>query len=258
MRTAHRASTDALTLITITSDGQGTRVYFDGVSAPQAPHGGETPLRPRATMADCGSNFVLGSGATSAATWYGDLLGLAIYDRALEPDTVRRHYEAWRSGDLANGKGDDPESNPVSLYLFDEGSGNTVRDHGRGQRNLVIPRFFQIPIQPLLGWPRWTELRMRFVNWRDVTANIAGFAPLGFFLSAFLVASGFTSKSQVTTRTLAAGLGLSLLAEILQSFLPTRISNLTDVLANVIGTALGVLVFWLVESRLARTESLHR
>jgi len=56
--------------------------------------------------------------------WKGKLYRLAVYDRSLDPDTIRRHYQAGISAP--------PEiylqQNPIVLYLFDEREGETLHD----------------------------------------------------------------------------------------------------------------------------------
>jgi glycopeptide antibiotics resistance protein len=72
----------------------------------------------------------------------------------------------------------------------------------------------------------------------DLAINVLGFAPFGITLYAFLFASGW--KRHIGIQVVMAGLLTSLMIETLQSYLPTRDSDLTDVLTNTLGTWLGV------------------
>ena len=238
---------DRPALISVVSDGAQTRLYVDGILA-------NASSELRASMADCSANFVLGSGASSDATWDGNLLGLAFYDETLEPAVIDRHHEAWRTGQgrtLSQAQGrDDPA--PVALYLFDERSGNTVRDHSGAQRNLRIPESFEVPLSTFLAWPRWVEIRMNELDWSDIVINVSGFVPFGFFLCAFLRSKGLVGRRLVAS-TLAGGLAVSLAIEIIQFWLPTRTSSSIDVLTNALGAVIGALLYVVFQRRSART-----
>jgi VanZ family protein len=74
----------------------------------------------------------------------------------------------------------------------------------------------------------------------DVIFNVLAYVPLGLTLSAALPIS-----LRLRTRwllSLSAALFLSLLMEMLQSWLPSRHSNINDTIANVFGAALGGLL----------------
>ncbi len=88
-------------------------------------------------------------------------------------------------------------------------------------------------------WPRWP----RYFTFFDVLINVFAYIPLGFFAYLFL-------RPRLGPRTAAifsmlAGCALSLAMELLQQFLPTRISSTLDLLTNVGGTIIGVaLTAW--------------
>src|SRR5207237_1369277 len=69
----------------------------------------------------------------------------------------------------------------------------------------------------LLGWPRhWT--------WFDVISNLLGYLPFGFLLFVALTRSGLRS-SVAAALACAGGTLLSLGMEVLQNFLPHRVSS---------------------------------
>jgi len=86
----------------------------------------------------------------------------------------------------------------------------------------------------LLGWPRyWTGF--------DLVANLLGYLPLGFLLFVALVRGGRRARAAAL---LACGGGalLSLTLEILQNYLPHRVSSNVDLVLNTAGTAIGVAI----------------
>ncbi len=86
-------------------------------------------------------------------------------------------------------------------------------------------------------WPRyWT--------WFDVAANAMGYGPLGFLLALSYLRRGTigtlpaTRMRAVTVATMAAAL-LSLTMEVLQNYLPSRVSSNVDFGLNSLGALLG-------------------
>jgi VanZ family protein len=88
-----------------------------------------------------------------------------------------------------------------------------------------------------------------FLPRRDFIINIVGFIPFGYLVLLYFVSS--TSKCGLLGMTLlavAAGTGTSLILESVQFYIPGRISSLFDLIANGMGTCLGVAYF-LVEKK---------
>jgi VanZ family protein len=84
----------------------------------------------------------------------------------------------------------------------------------------------------LLGWPRyWTAF--------DLVANLLGYLPFGFLLFLALVRGG-RSIGAAALLACAGGTLLSFMLEVLQNYLPNRVSSNLDLGLNAIGTALGV------------------
>ena len=92
-----------------------------------------------------------------------------------------------------------------------------------------------------LGWPRyWT--------WFDVVANLLGYLPLGFLLFVALIRSGRRSGAAAALGCLGGTL-LSLTLEVLQNYLPQRVSSNVDLVLNALGTAVGVAIGAALQSR---------
>lgn len=79
----------------------------------------------------------------------------------------------------------------------------------------------------------------------DVTANVLGYAPLGFFLTLSAMRMGWRGPVIMGT-TLAAAI-LSFSMESLQSYLPSRVPSLADFLLNTLGAWLGAFIASVLE-----------
>ena len=86
----------------------------------------------------------------------------------------------------------------------------------------------------LLGWPRW---------WTsfDLVSNLLGYLPLGLLLFVALVRGGRSAGASAWA-ALGAGALLSLTMEVLQNYLPQRVSSNVDLGLNAVGTGFGVFI----------------
>lgn len=84
---------------------------------------------------------------------------------------------------------------------------------------------------------------------KDVIINILGFFPLSYLMMSFFLADNRLDRQVfVTGAVLASGICISLLIELLQYYIPGRISSLFDLIANGLGTFFGV-GYYLLEER---------
>ncbi len=217
-------------LVTITSSEAGTATYADGTLLKRVP---SFVISNR----DWTGQFVIGNAPTTAYSWSGQMKGLAIYDRELSAAEVSQEFVDWTKGDpLDSAKSD----GLVARYLFDEGKGNVVRNLVDSSTNLLIPAHFFVLNEQFLERP-WDEFRPTWSYWKDVTVNVVGFIPLGFFFYAYF--SQIRKAEHSAALTIALGFAVSLTIEVLQASLPTRDSGMTDLITNTFGTAVGVMAF---------------
>jgi len=215
--------------ISVTSDGHKTTVYLDGTRV--------VPNRDFVFSArDLTGRLVIGPSPESNDGWHGRLLGLGIYRRNLTAAEAFRDYEIWTKGKHSGTVEDDSS---VAIYRFDEHRGTVAHDSSNRGFDLHMPERFVLLDQPMLRRPG-EEFRWTWGYWRNVAINIAGFVPLGFFFCALLsqrrrTAPGLTS--------VLIGATTSLTIEILQAYLPTRNSGVTDLLTNTFGTSVGVVLY---------------
>jgi glycopeptide antibiotics resistance protein len=74
----------------------------------------------------------------------------------------------------------------------------------------------------------------------DVLTNILGFIPFGFFFSAYLWMRKPRSIFRLLLTSIIIAGCMSLSIELIQVYLSTRGSQLTDVMTNILGTVIGV------------------
>ena len=150
--------------------------------------------------------MILGNSATGESYWTGYLSGLAIYNRTLTPDEVVRNYQGWMnkgnpSASINNGC--------IALYTFDERKGTIVHDLTGNNNQLTIQEVFT-PLRHIVLSPPWRDLRWDRSSIQDVTMNIIGFIPFGFFCAAFLCKVKRRGKCAAYLNTALVGLGFSL------------------------------------------------
>ncbi len=176
--------------------------------------------------------LVIGSEANGRFNWEGEIRTIAIFDRALNYDEVQS----------LNGTAKErPESmdTPLIFYDFMGTQIDDLKDHGKGiQADLAIPKRFIPYKRTVLDTTNFKNL---WGDKRDIISNIFLFIPLGFFLAAYLKFRGHNPHSAILL-AIGLGFGLSMGIEVLQSFLPTRDSDLVDVITNTLGAGLGSVI----------------
>jgi hypothetical protein len=221
--------------ITISSGPAGTAIYRDGVLVRKVPEF-------RVSSQDLAAQIVMGNAPGALHAWSGMLKGVAIYDRELASVEVLQHYANWTNNtqaDLAKNDG------ILALYLFNEGKGSVVHNQIDSTTDLLIPKRFFVLREEFLE-PPWSEFYPAWSYWSNLGVNIAGFVPFGFFFCGYLLWVRKIKRAVMVTVVL--GFIVSLTIEVLQAFLPTRNSGMTDLITNTSGTALGSMLWTWVAS----------
>lgn len=237
---------DRAVFLSITSGLEGSTLFLNGQPVRAYPR-----HRLLAAAGPERVRVILGNSATGHGGWAGDLFGMALYDHALTADQVLGNYRSVsRNPPWVMRSGGDP----VGLYDFSEGGGALLNNRRGGNDALLIPEMFA-PVERRILEPPWRDFQWRRSFVKDVAVNVAGFVPLGFFLAVF-AGRGLQSGGRRLYMPIAmAGLGLSLLIELLQVYLPTRYSQLSDLFFNAAGTLLGLLLFQMLEGRSPRRKN---
>lgn len=106
-------------------------------------------------------------------------------------------------------------------------------------------------LYPFTGWraPRaelWAFLTLPWPRWWttfDLVSNLLGYMPLGALIFGAIVRSGW-SALRAGPLALLIGSMLSLGMEVLQNFLPQRVSSNVDLGLNIAGTLIGIAAGW--------------
>lgn len=216
--------------ITITASAQRTALYVNGTFINSSSQFG-------LSSRDCAGQLVVANSPVSNDCWMGHLRGLAIYDRELTSTEIIEHFNSWTK----NGRPAlSAKEGLTALYLFDEGAGSIIHNHAGSAPDIYIPDHYLILHQPLLEVP-WKEYHPGWEYYKDILINIGGFIPLGFVFCAYFLSVLRLKRPQLVTILL--GFTVSLTIEVLQGFIPTRSSGMTDIITNTLGTAIGAMLF---------------
>jgi VanZ family protein len=212
---------DAKRSIVVRSDTNGLTLFVDGVPIDSRPGVDFSLLSDRRGPAW----VILGNSPTGESPWRGDLLSLSFYPIALSKSEIESKI-----------------TGPVIRYNFSEGSGSICRGSADPRHDLFIPSTFRAPAKRVLV-PPWRIQEYNRSFWKDVFVNILGFIPFGIAVYAWTRKDGDRKNAIAMGITILLCAGISLFIELLQVYLPTRDSSLTDVLNNILGTYIGARLF---------------
>lgn len=182
--------------------------------------------------------IILGNDPRIKNPWIGEINGLAIYDRSLHAGGAAVNPFLRGAGDLSRGKGRD---GIVAWYPMDERSGSVIHNAVSSGNNLVLPGHLYAIKKSYLALP-WPGFSHDPVFYADLLLNVAGFVPVGFFLSLLFISFRKGTMFPRFILPVLMGSGISLSIELVQAFMPARSSSITDLLCNMLGTILGVAI----------------
>jgi hypothetical protein len=216
--------------ILMTYDFTERRVYVNGKARARAQGAGG-----RFTNWDPSYYLSLGNEVTGNRPWHGKLFLVAIYNRALSEEEVWKNYMAGRTPVRSD---DRVATGSVALYLFDQVNGDRVLD----QSGRIPPANLQVleTLPQIINRAFFASPAQGF-DLRDVILNTILFIPFGFLLHAAL---SIRFGSSLTTGGIVFMVGtvFTVGIESLQYFSLTRFSSMADVISNMAGTALGIVI----------------
>ena len=218
-------------LVTVISGVGGTRIFVDG-----RPVARTAKLTLKIPNRRSPVTLVVGNSVYARHSWNGDVFGLAIYTRVLTPRAISKHFDQWK---MTRDFSLTVSANPAMLYLFDDVPGQKAFNRMGDTRYLIIPANVQILRKEILSLP-WEEARWDSPFWKDVAVNFLGFIPLGFFLSALRTDFGGAASRRNLLLCIGLCFTLSLGIELTQAWIPSRSSQLLDLMLNTLGGAIGV------------------
>lgn len=227
--------------LALASGPAGTSFYVDGVLARTY---SRLTLRPETLR----GRLILGDSPQGNRRWAGKLFAVAIFSRSLASQELARHHRLWNGGQLRQ-LGAEPGLS--ALYFLDERSGNTVPDRSSSGNPLLIPESYQVMSKTFLVSP-WEDPHPYFSDTGDVLINVVGFIPFGFFYFLYRTQLRPGRRFQSALLTVTVSGIISLAIELIQVYLPTRSSSLTDLICNVSGSIVGVIIAFLVLSMFRR------
>jgi VanZ family protein len=230
-------------LITITGSAAGTDFYFDGVPQRQFPG-----FKVAATAFR--GKLIVGNAANGNHAWNGKILGLALYQRALDAGEVAQHHAQWMVRQARQFTND---PSVAALYLFEEGDGKMTRDSSRHGHQMAIPSTYRVPHKEFLA--PWGRPMNQGIDYDDIVTNVLGFVPFGFCF--FLHRRSRSRRGGVRDALVVVFTGavISLVLETVQFWLGNRDSSLLDVICNTTGTWFGVMVASTVRSKNNRAKT---
>jgi len=217
--------------LAVTSGQGGTRLFLDGKLIRRS-----ADLHLHIPIGNERTRLVLGNSVYGRHPWAGEIYGLAYFDRQLTGQAIKAHYRKWeaeRTFAFAR------TENALGLYLFDEGRGARVVDHTPGGNDLHLPSRMAILTKEFLAAPLSGE-EFNLSLFQDMVINLTGFFPMGFLLSALL---GYWQQRPFRKRLLSVMLvcgAISLTIELAQAWIPSRSSQMLDLILNTLGGGIGV------------------
>jgi len=219
--------------VTITSSDKGTAIYLEGKRVKNFPD-----VRLIAKNENLLNKIILlGNSPDAKSPWSGDLFGLALHGHLLTDKQVYQSFEWWTKNDQLP-----PifHKGMMARYNFDERFGIWANSSGGLDNPLLIPLRLQFK-KRILSLPDISDLvKIYFI--KDAILNVIGFILFGFFLCLW---SSRFSQTDMRGNCLIAifiGISVSLCIELLQIYLPTRDSSITDLICNTVGTVIGVML----------------
>ena len=105
-----------------------------------------------------------------------------------------------------------------------------------------MPKRLKILKRKILAAP-WRGVKFNRSFAQDVFINIVGFMPLGFLLNAIFLRFKRIIRNHDVFFTVFICFVLSLLIEITQAWIPSRSSDMLDLILNTAGASLGVIFY---------------
>jgi glycopeptide antibiotics resistance protein len=225
------------THIVVTYDFQKQCVYINGEkrTCDNTPGGNFSNWDPEFRL-------VLANEASGDRPWLGDVYYAAIYDRALTRAEITRQFSRGMAMvGLSDSNDSGTDNHPIVRYRFDQKRGGKVIDTGTAGLNLDLDIPARLPLTAdMFSISQLSKMKDNLFSLYTLS-HILLFIPVGVFFHRRLKRR-FTSAFTTVLFVLIIGVIGSFALEILQPFLTSRTSSLVDVMANLIGLSIGIII----------------
>jgi hypothetical protein len=236
------------TALTVSSGAGGMRICVDGVE--RAFRSSRLVLSRFVVFP---RTIVIGNSPDGRAPWSGVLAEIRLDGGAMSGSPAG-HAAAGRPcpSPLRSAA---PGGSPILSYDFGKAHGRGVEDAAGSFPDLRVPRLFTILDRRFLSadWKNW--------KWNadaisDCFVNLFGFMPFGFMLAAFLSRRG-VSRRGVFILIPAAGALFSVAIQSAQVIIPTRRTEMSDLVLNTLGAFCGAGVILFLKNGLSARSLPH-
>jgi hypothetical protein len=179
------------------------------------------------------SRISLGLAANGSNPWRGSISSLMVFAEAMQNDAIATMIQPSNGNEILPPVGGTP---PAARFVFTGSANGRIYDQSGNRWDMVLP------FTPKLFDYSILEFRSdfhRLNKWLiiDFIVNFFGFLPFGG--SCFFVLQQLFPKKRALLYTIFSGVILSLGIELWQVFIPTRTSQLLDVVLNGTGAWAG-------------------
>jgi VanZ family protein len=181
--------------------------------------------------------IVVANSPNGNSAWEGSIKSIGILNRELSEEELIKAINPISNQMKVISKDQD---NSVALYDFAKKIGDRIPNEIGNNKSLYVPKLFTVLKKSILILPE-RNFKKNIKHLPDYTVNFFGFIPFGFLLSQLLCLSGKKRKTAILFTTGISGL-FSLFIELVQVYIPTRSSELSDLLLNTLGALCGALL----------------
>jgi len=233
--------TNGVHSITVSSGDNGTSIHLNGERVASSEKVAlKIPAMPLP------GRIVLGNTVRGTHSWQGSIREFQFFDKVLSDEEIRRDVAAEEDSL------DDNWIPSASDRLLIRWRMKTLSDH-QVLNEAVAEQFgdglnvpaHRVVVDPLvLDWPFGDQFEWKQGFFRDAGINLFGLIPCGFVIAWSGVRWGGLNRFSTTIIIVAL---MSLTIELLQGWMPSRVSSALDLTLNAVGGAcgVGVAAFWM-------------
>lgn len=197
-------------------------------------------------------SITIGNSIFGEHQWTGELYKFSIYPGLKSVEEIKNRYTRWKRDGI------DLHTQSYSFQLFpflEKSQSNEIKVFEKAQSPmLIVPDFFS-PLQKHFLTPPWIDFRMNRSYLMDIVLNLIAFIILGLLAISNISVFCKNRRILIAVTTLNSFI-ISITIETLQVFLPTRTSQLSDLMMNTSGGLIGALIYLKANSLIQQLKSI--